>query len=183
MNDRVVLEVLQASAVLHYEAQVLKETDSMIIRLYHGDHSEEILLICKCLREAKKYTANACQEQIVSLYEQSFESGDMETYKEAQRAWVRDIKPTVESILGFVEPYRDPLGSRAEFEGLVAVVDKEETKVLSQLVAGSATFVRRLPWVREHEDGGKGPFERDLFEAPDYTSLHGKLPATCPFTS
>jgi dipeptidyl-peptidase-3 len=89
-------------------------------------------------------------------------------------------KKTVESILGFVEPYRDPFGSRAEFEGLVAVVDEEETKVLSQLVAGSATFVRRLPWVGEYEDGGKGPFERDLFEAPDYTSIHGKLPATCP---
>jgi dipeptidyl-peptidase-3 len=59
VNDRVVLEVLQASADLHYEAQILKETDSMIIRLHHGDHFEEILRICKCLREAKRYTANA----------------------------------------------------------------------------------------------------------------------------
>ena len=88
---------------------------------------------------------------------------------------MKDIKPAVETQFGFIEPYRDPFGVRAEFEGLVALVDAEETKLLTKLVENSARFIRRLPWagVSNGENDGKGPFEKDLFEAPDFTSLHG----------
>lgn len=83
----------------------------------------------------------------------------------------RNKGPRVENIFGFVEPYRDPHGIRAEFEGLVAIADDEETMLLAKLVENSATFIRRLPWATS-ENNGKGPFEKSLFEPPDLSSIH-----------
>jgi len=81
----------------------------------------------------------------------------------------------VENIFGFVEPYRDPDGLRAEFEGLVAIPDEQETKLLSELVQKSTVFIRRLPWAHGATDNdGKGSFEKSLFEAPDFTSIHSE---------
>ena len=79
----------------------------------------------------------------------------------------------LENIFGFVEPYRDPYGTRAEFEGLVAISDTEETKALTKLVENSATFIKKLPWAEgTKENDGKGPFEKALFEPPDFASIH-----------
>lgn len=90
--------------------------------------------------------------------------------------WITDKQPRVENIFGFVEPYRDPSGTRADFEGLVAISDPNETKLLTQLVVHSAKFIRRLPWVdgKSTENDGKGPFEKALFEPPDFSSIHGR---------
>jgi dipeptidyl-peptidase-3 len=85
--------------------------------------------------------------------------------------WVRDKAPRVENIFGFVEPYRDPHGIRSEFEGLVAIANDGETKLLARLVENSAKFIRQLPWVAR-ENTGNGPFEKNLFEPPDFSSIH-----------
>lgn len=169
-----VLSILQASTQVG-EIIHVKEIDGYVIRLESGDHSTELQNICQYLEEAKRYVANNTQAEIVSLYQQTFATGQIEYYKAAQERWVKDIKPSVECILGFVEPYRDPFGVRAEYEGLVAIVDDEETKKLSKLVARSNEYVRKLPWVDDYVVQGTGPFERDLFDPPDYTSLHGKI--------
>jgi dipeptidyl-peptidase-3 len=79
----------------------------------------------------------------------------------------------VENIFGFVEPYRDPQGIRAEFEAVVAIADDLETALLTKLVDDSAKFIRKLPWATPDNDG-KGPFEKSLFEPPDFSSIHGE---------
>ena len=150
--------------------------ENMRVVLKPGDHKNELLKLCEELRQALEYAANDSQRRTIELYIASFESGDLEVYRDALRTWVRDVGPKVEHIIGFVEPYRDPYGIRSEFEGIVAIADPNETKRLQELVKHSDRFIRRLPWcVGSIENDGKGPFEKSLFEPPDFSSIHGNF--------
>ncbi|TGJ79176.1 hypothetical protein E0Z10_g9592 [Xylaria hypoxylon] len=165
-------EVLIASV----ESSELSQTFPLLgtkgsVRLVRGDHSEELKNICAELSEAAKHAENDLQRDFLRAYIESFQTGSLDTYRESLRIWVRDRAPKVENIFGFVEPYRDPHGIRSEFEGLVAIANKEETELLDNLVQNSAKFIRRLPWATPENDG-RGPFEKSLFEPPDFSSIH-----------
>ena len=96
----------------------------------------------------------------------------MERYKEAQELWLEDFQPPVETVIGFVEPYRDPYGARAEFEGLVGIRDTEETKLLNMLVENSDRFISSLPWVDASDPThGKGPFELPQMGFREFSSI------------
>lgn len=176
-TGELIYTVLQASTSVdvHGPSDRSYGSADMRVILQQGDHKDELRRICDELRLASKYVANDIQKITLELYIKSFETGDLEIYRDALRAWVRDLGPKVEHIIGFVEPYRDPYGIRAEFEGLVAIADPEETKVLWKLVEHSENFIRKLPWCLGHEgNNGKGPFEKSLFEPPDFASIHGR---------
>jgi len=58
---------------------------------------------------------------------------------------------------------------------MIGIADADEIKKLKNFVDSSTTFIRQLPWAVQGVNDGKGPFEKSLFEAPDFTSVHGKL--------
>jgi len=87
----------------------------------------------------------------------------MEKHKLSQVHWIKDVNPNVEANIGFTETYVDPLGVRAEFEGWVAVVNKDESQKLTTLVDNAVNLIAELPWPKE--------FEKDEFKKPDFTSL------------
>jgi dipeptidyl-peptidase-3 len=141
------------------------------IKIRYGDHSEEPAKIRANLQKASNHASNKTQLETLLYYDTSLETGNLSAYREALKRWIQDKSPRVEHILGFVEPYRDPYGVRAEFESLVAIKDTEETQTLLRLVEQSSTFIKRLPWAGGEENDGKGHFEKALFEPPDLTSI------------
>lgn len=100
---------------------------------------------------------------MIKYYLEHFQTGSIEKHKDSQKAWIRDIGPVVETNIGFIESYLDPLKVRAEFEGFVSIVNKKESLKLNKLVELAEKLIAELPWPKE--------FEIEKFSKPDFTSL------------
>ena len=153
------------------------------VRLVFGAHKEEMAKIALRMKKAAQCAADERQREMMEGYAKSFGTGSLKAFKECQKLWVKDLGesslsrivisvsvpissssgPMVESNIGFIESYRDPAGIRAEWEGIVAMVNKERTKAFGKLVDGAPQMVPKLPWGKD--------FEKDKFVAPDFTSL------------
>ncbi|KAK7448564.1 dipeptidyl-peptidase 3 [Colletotrichum acutatum] len=144
------------------------------VKLVMGDHAAELEKMCVELTQAANFASNELQKALLQEYIESFRTGSLAKYRDSLRNWVKDKAPEIENIFGFVEPYRDPHGIRAEFEGLVAIADATETRTLTILVENSTQFIRKLPWASPGNDG-KGVFEKSLFDPPDLSSIHSQF--------
>ncbi|KAK7203177.1 dipeptidyl peptidase III [Myxozyma melibiosi] len=144
-----------------YPVPSISKTAKVVVE--YGDHAVEMGKIAGELAKAKEYAANEKQAAMLDAYVKSFEQGSMQEHKRSQREWIGDIGPAVETNIGFIETYRDPAGIRGEWEGLVAMVNKERTKTFGALVDGAKEYIGLLPWAKD--------FEKDVFTPPDFTSL------------
>jgi dipeptidyl-peptidase-3 len=140
-----------------------KLDDGKKVKLVFGDYSREMETIAHHIGEAKKYAANANEREMMEEYSKSFHTGSLQAFKRSQKAWVLDKGPQVESDIGFIETYRDPHGIRGEWEGFVAMVNKERTQAFGKLVETAPKYIPLLPWDKS--------FEKDKFLSPDFTSL------------
>ncbi|PFH54364.1 hypothetical protein AMATHDRAFT_135808 [Amanita thiersii Skay4041] len=133
------------------------------LKVQYGDYSGALSKVVAALREAKKYTANDNQTQMIEKYIESFETGSIQAHKDGSTFWVKDVGPVVESYIGFIETYVDPYGARAEWEGFTAIVDKELSAKYEILVSRAPELIQVLPWGKD--------FEVDVFRKPDFTAL------------
>ncbi|XP_077448467.1 dipeptidyl peptidase 3 isoform X1 [Stigmatopora argus] len=170
-GDKTCYEVRLASAVKK-DCAVDGECDSYCgcfdfegkeFSVKRGDYAPIMERVCHYLQKAEAHAANDNQKKMLEEYRRSFSLGSVEAHKEGSRYWIKDKGPIVESYIGFIESYRDPFGSRGEFEGFVAVVNKAMSERFAKLVSSAEVLLPELPWPRE--------FEKDTFLKPDFTSL------------
>lgn len=146
-----------------YYPESLSTKNGSKVSFKFGDHAKEFKKIVENMELAKKYASNETQVKMLEHYIEAFRTGSMNAHKKSQIEWVKDLKPDVELNIGFIETYRDPSGVRGEWEGLVAMVNKERTATFSALVDNAPSFIKHLPW--------DAFYEKDTFKAPDFTSL------------
>ncbi|GAA5840612.1 hypothetical protein JCM5353_002086 [Sporobolomyces roseus] len=133
------------------------------VEIKMGDYSDCLEKVNKALEEAKKYAGDSNRTAMLGDYQKSFESGSIDAHKEGSAKWVKDVGPVVENYIGFIEDYVDPSGSRAEWEGFVACVNKEQSKKFTALVDRADQLIKDLPWGKD--------FEVSKFTRPDFTAL------------
>ncbi|KAK3987106.1 dipeptidyl peptidase [Cladorrhinum sp. PSN332] len=154
-GDAPVFHILRASAETSPVTTEFPGGDhGLIVCVAPRDHAAELSRVCAALQKAAKDASNGTQVKVLNEYIESFTTGSTEAHRRSQKTWVTDLPPSIESIFGFVEPYRDPYGVRAEWEGIVSISDPDETRKLAGLVNDSA--------------------KASLFQAPDFTIVHGE---------
>lgn len=169
--DGTTYEILQASA----ETSTPDFSLGGQFKLRRGDHCDDLRKICTNLSTALTHATDPAQRKYLEHLIKSFQTGRLEEYRLSQQSWVGHKAPQIETVFGFVEPYRDPHGIRAEFEGFVGINGKVD-EPLAALVQAANIVIKKLPWVPEENQSGVGPFEKAHFEAPKVFNLHCELP-------
>jgi dipeptidyl-peptidase-3 len=136
---------------------------SVRIRTRRGDFARSMQIVADEIAQAGEFAAGEHQANFCKSYVEHFRSGAHEPYIKSQMDWVRDVGPAVETNIGYVETYTDPLGVRAEFEGFVACVNKDTSAKFNALVAAAEPLIAKLPWPKF--------MEKEAFLKPDFTSL------------
>ena len=89
------------------------EQNGLKLTLKYGEFAPFLKDLNKYLTEAQKYSANEHQNKMIGEYLDHFKTGDMSKHVESQKHWIKDKGPIIETNIGFIESYLDPLKIRS----------------------------------------------------------------------
>ena len=163
LNTRLLKVKDNKFVVLIGSAEEKEEQWTEQITAQYGEFSSLLKRVNQNLTEAMKYCYNDIEKKMFELYIESFNTGSIEKHKDSQRQWVKNKHPLIETNIGWIETYIDPLGVRGYYEGFVALTDKEKSKKFNTLVENAEKLIGTFPWSKD--------FEKPVFTPPDFIAL------------
>jgi dipeptidyl-peptidase-3 len=99
------------------------------------------------LKSAREYALTAQQKAELDAMIQYFETGDVEEFRQANIAWVRDRADShVDFMIGWVEFEGDYLSRMAAWESYVQIVDPEISRLAQELARRAQYFENAMPY-------------------------------------
>jgi len=141
-----------------------------------GRYATQLLMMSGFLEKARAY-AEPRQAAVLGDLIDYFATGDPEAFRRYSIAWVQEDLP-VDTVNGFIETYKDPLGRKGAYEGLVYVQDRRMIRTQRSVAALAQYFEDRAPWADLYKRKG---FKAPLAGAVTVLSAvgdGGPMPAT-----
>jgi dipeptidyl-peptidase-3 len=99
------------------------------------------------LKAAQKYALTVHQKTQLAAMIRYFETGNVEDFRQANIAWVRDRADShVDFMIGWVEFEGDYLSRMASWESYVQIVDPEVSRLAQALAKGAQYFEDAMPY-------------------------------------
>ncbi len=128
-------------------SRLIKEDGKVVEQTYKssGLYGKAIDHVVSNLKEAIKYAENEYQVEVLIALVKFYVTGDLEQFDDYCIKWVSSLGGDVDFINGFIENYGDPMGLKATWEGVVQLVDKEETKKAETIAENASWFDQNAP--------------------------------------
>jgi dipeptidyl-peptidase-3 len=110
-----------------------------------GMYTAAIEKIVGWLEKAVTVSENDVQKKVLEKLIEYYKTGDLKTWDEYNKLWVRDTASTIDAVNGFIEVYNDPLGYRGSYESVVSFKDKEATKRIEAISSQAQWFEDHSP--------------------------------------
>ena len=112
-----------------------------------GIVGERLLEVTQHLKKAKDLALTPEQKNQIESTIRFFEGGNVEDFRKANIAWVKDrSNSVVDFMMGWVEVYEDFLAKIGSWETYVQVVDPEVSKQAQALAGQAQYFEDRMPY-------------------------------------
>jgi dipeptidyl-peptidase-3 len=118
---------------------------------YYGEFSAFLGKVSESFIKAREYSHNDVSSKMIDEYLEWLKFGKISNYKESQRYWLMDEQPRVEANISWSNSFLDPLGIRGQYQGFVAITDRDKTRKFCQLAENAEMVFNNLPWSYEFE--------------------------------
>ncbi|MEG1763108.1 MAG: dihydrofolate reductase, partial [Bacteroidales bacterium] len=128
-------------------SQVVKENGKVVEKVWKldGMYGPAIAKMVYWLEKAAGVAQNPAQKAHILKLIEYYKTGDLKTWDEYNVMWVADNISTVDYVNGFIENYGDPMGMKANWEGISNFTDIEATKRTKKISENAQWFEDHSP--------------------------------------